>query len=139
MKVSEVMHRGVTCAEPDTPIREVAEMMRSADIGAVPVRDHSGVIGMITDRDITTRGVADGRDLEEMTAREAMTPGVLCCAEDDDIDDAVEMMEREKVRRLPVVDAQNRPVGMVSLGDVSRRIDEDDSGELLRAVSDHHA
>lgn len=139
MKVRDVMHRGVNCADPDTPVRQVAEMMRDADVGAIPVREGGRLVGIITDRDITCRAVADGRDVDSLKAREVMTTGALCCSEDDDIDDAIELMERKKIRRLPVIDAQSQPVGMVSLGDISSRADEDDSGELLRAVSAHHA
>ena len=81
MKVREVMHRGITCAEPNTPIREVAVQMRTGDVGAIPVRENGRIIGMITDRDIACRAVADGRDIESVTAREVMTTGAVCCSE----------------------------------------------------------
>ena len=139
MKVREIMHRGVICAEPNTPVREVAALMRNTDVGSIPIRENGKLVGIVTDRDITVRAVADGRGLDDLTAREVMTYDPLCCGESDDVDHAIALMERRKVRRTPVVDAESRPIGMLSLGDISSRVRQDESGELLRAVSEHHA
>jgi len=138
MKVHDIMHRGISCVAPETPIRKVALEMRKADIGAIPVAEAGRLVGMITDRDIAVRAVADGRDLDSLTAREVMTTGAVCCGLDDDLDDIMELMERKQIRRLPVLDGARSPVGMLSLGDISSRVGDDDSGELLRAVSAHH-
>ena len=139
MKVREIMHRGVTCAEPGTPIRDVAALMRKFDVGSIPIRENGKLVGIVTDRDITVRAVADGREIDDLTAREVMTYDPLCCSEGDNLDHAVALMERRKVRRVPVVNAESQPVGMLSLGDISSRVGNDESGELLRAVSEHHA
>lgn len=139
MKVREVMHRGVACAEPHTPIRDIAAMMRKADVGSIPIREKSRLVGIVTDRDITVRAVADGRDIDSLTAREVMTYDPLCCREADDLDHTIALMERRKVRRVPVIDDAGEPVGMVSLGDISSRVGRDESGDLLNAVSEHHA
>ena len=139
MKVSEIMHRGVTSVTADTPVRQVAQKMRHADIGAVPVRADDRLLGMVTDRDITCRVVAEGRDADATTARDVMTPVAITCSPEDDVEHAIAVMEGRKVRRLPVLDDAGRLVGMVSLGDISNRVDEDESGELLREVSAHHA
>lgn len=139
MKVREIMHRGVACAEPGTPVRAIAAMMRKADVGSIPIHERGRLVGIVTDRDITVRAVADGRDLDALTAREVMTYDPLCCHEGDDLDHTIALMERRKVRRVPVVGDGGEPVGIVSLGDIASRIGKDESGELLNAVAEHHA
>ena len=139
MRISDVMHRGVISVEPDTPVREVARTMRRDDIGATPVCENGRIIGMVTDRDIACRAVADGRDLDAVTAREIMTAGAVTCSAGDEVDEVIGLMERRKVRRIPVLDDAGAVVGMASLGDISSRVDDEDAGELLREVSAHHA
>lgn len=138
MKVSEVMHTGAATIDADMPLGLVAQRMRDADIGAAPVLSQGRLVGMITDRDITCRAVAGATDPRQVRAADAMSPSAICCAPDDDIDSAMMVMSREQVRRLPVVDSDHQIVGMVSLGDISHRVDEDQAGEVLRAVSAHH-
>jgi CBS domain-containing protein len=109
MKVREVMHKGVEWVAPDTPIAELARLMRTRDIGAVPIGENDRLIGMVTDRDIVCKGVArDGFDLQRTTARDVMTPGIHCCREDDDLAKAVKHMEGLNVRRLPVINKSKR-------------------------------
>ncbi|MGE5500312.1 MAG: CBS domain-containing protein [Ignavibacteriales bacterium] len=139
MKVREVMHRGVACAEPGTPIRDVAAMMLKADVGSIPIHEKGRLVGIVTDRDIAVRAVADGRDIDALTAREVMTFDPLCCRESDDLDRTIALMEHRKVRRVPVIGDAGEPIGMVSLGDIAGRVGKDESGELLNAVSEHHA
>src|SRR5437899_2565493 len=94
--------------------------MRDHDIGAIPIRDNDQLIGMVTDRDIVCKGLAqDSFDARRATARDVMTPGIHCCREDDDLAKAVLHMEGLKVRRLPVINKARRMVGILSLGDVS--------------------
>ena len=113
--------------------------MREKDIGAVPVATNGKLLGMVTDRDITVRAVANGKDLSQMTAKDVMTKGVVCCRDDDKLRDVIGMMEEEKIRRIPVTDANDHLVGMVSLGDISSAAPGSLSAEVLHAVATHHS
>ena len=138
MKIKDVMHKGVTCVEPRTPVTEIAKRMRDDDIGAIPVRADGQLVGMITDRDITCRAVADGGNLGKLTASDVMTKDIASCSPDDDIVVAIKAMEGKKIRRLPVTDGHKELVGMLGLGDISHKVPKELSGEVLRAVSGHH-
>jgi CBS domain-containing protein len=139
MKVKDAMHRGVDWMSPDTPVRELARLMRDRDIGSVPIGEDDRLVGMATDRDIVCKGLAeDGFDPRRATAREVMTPGIHCCREDDDLAKAMQHMETLKVRRLPVINKSKRMVGILSLGDVSRSAPSDLLSEILKSVSAHH-
>lgn len=138
MKVREIMHVGTVCVDDDTSVREVARIMRTNDIGAVPVSAGGELVGMVTDRDIACRAVGDGADLDTLTARAIMTKDPVYCAPYDDVEDAIELMEANKVRRLPVIE-DDALVGILSLGDISQRVRRDLSGEVLQSVSAHHA
>jgi CBS domain-containing protein len=139
MKVREVMHKGVEWVAPDTPIAELARLMRTRDIGAVPIGENDRLIGMVTGRDIVCKGVArDGFDLQRTTARDVMTPGIHCCREDDDLAKAVKHMEGLNVRRLPVINKSKRMVGILSLGDISHSAPNDLLTECVKSVSAHH-
>ena len=137
MKVKDIMHRGAVCLDDDTPLRAVAHKMREADVGAIPVSAAGELVGIVTDRDIACRAVADGSAIDDLRARDVMTRDPAFCFVDDDVSDAVRTMEKRQVRRLPVM-ADGSLVGMISLGDVSSRAGDDLSAELLRAVSAHH-
>ena len=103
MKVKEVMHKGVDWVGPDTPVTDLAKLMCKHDVGAIPIGENDRLIGMVTDRDIVCKGLAEGNvDASRATARDVMTPGIHCCQEDDDLAKAVRHMEELKVRRLPV-------------------------------------
>jgi CBS domain-containing protein len=139
MKVKDAMHKGVDWVSPDTPITEIAKLMREHDIGSIPIGENDRLIGMVTDRDIVCKGLAqDGFDAGGATARDVMTPGVHCCREDDDLAKAVRHMETLKVRRLPVINKSKRMVGILSLGDVSRSAPGDLLSECVKSVSAHH-
>jgi len=135
MKVSEVMTRDVQTIRPDQPVQEAASFMLSADAGSVPVIDGDRLIGMITDRDIAVRGVAKGHG-PDTPVRELMTDDIICVREDDDVDEVASKMSEAQVRRLPVIDDQERLCGIVSLGDLSRQADEDAASEALQGVSE---
>ena len=139
MKVKDVMHRGVTWVEPGTPIRDVARRMRDDDIGSVPIGEDDRLIGMVTDRDIICRGVADGADVDVLTARDVMSKPIVYCTADDDLEHAIRIMEKNKIRRLPVIDKDKRLTGMLALGDISAIGGEEMAGEVMRSVSAHHA
>jgi len=138
MKVKEAMHLGVEWREPTTPVADIAKTMKDEDVGAIPIGENDRLIGMVTDRDITVRGVADGGDLRQKTARDVMTKELVYCTETDDIENAVRIMETKKLRRLPVLNTEKRLVGMLSLGDVSSAAPQSLTGELMQAVATHH-
>ena len=139
MKVKDAMHKGVDWVGPDTPVPEIAKLMREHDIGAIPIGENDHLIGMVTDRDIVCKGLAqDGFDPGNATARDVMTPGIHCCREDDDLAKAVRHMEELKVRRLPVINKSKRMVGILSLGDVSHSAPVNVLTEWVKVVSAHH-
>ena len=135
MKIHEIMTHEACCVGPEDSLVQAAGVMRQLDVGAVPVCDHDKLSGMLTDRDIAVRAVADALDPRETRVREVMTPGIVYVFDDDDVDDALRIMEENQVRRLPVMSRDKRLVGMVSLGDVSVRASAGLSGEALREVS----
>ena len=137
MKVKEVMTRDIEKISADNYIKDAASMMRSMDVGALPVCENDKLVGIITDRDIAIRAVADGLDPSACTVREAMSNDVCWCYEDDDVEKAAELMEQQQIRRLPVFDRSNHAVGIVSLGDLATRNGNDRlSGEVLQQVSE---
>jgi CBS domain-containing protein len=139
MKVREVMHEGVEWVGPDVPVVELAKLMRAHDVGAIPVGENDQLIGIVTDRDIVCKGVAeDSFDPSHATARDVMTPGIHCCRDDDDLAMAVRHMEELKVRRLPVINQNKRMIGILSLGDVGRLASSDLLSEYVKSVSAHH-
>jgi len=139
MKVKEAMHKGVEWVGPDTPVTELAKLMRAHDIGAIPIGENDRLIGMVTDRDIVCKGLADDSfDARRATARDVMTPGIHCCRDDDDLAKAVRHMEKLQVRRLPVINKSKRMVGILSLGDLSQAAPGDLLTEWAKSVSAHH-
>jgi len=139
MKVRNLMHKGVEIMTPDTPVTKLAKKMREKDIGAIPVGSNGKLVGMVTDRDITVRAVAKGKDLTQLTAQDVMTKGVVCCRDTDKVRDVLEVMEDKQIRRVPVIDDNERVIGMVSLGDISKAMPGKAAGEVLQAVAAHHA
>jgi CBS domain-containing protein len=139
MKVKEAMHKGVDWVAPDTPLADLAKLMRQHDIGAIPIGENDRLVGMVTDRDIVCKGVAeDGFDARRATARDVMTPGIHCCSEDDDLAKAIRHMEALKIRRLPVINKSKRMVGILSLGDIGHSAPGDLLTECVKKVSAHH-
>jgi CBS domain-containing protein len=139
MKVKNTMHRGVTWVDPGTPIEQLARLMQQHDIGAIPIGEKDRLVGMVTDRDIVCRCIAAGRDPKSTTARDVMTEGIVFCLDRHDVKDAARIMERKKVRRLPVIDRKKkRMVGMLSLGDVYGTRSRRTSRQVMHAVSAHH-
>jgi CBS domain-containing protein len=138
MKVKKAMHKGVVWVSPDTPLMEIAQKMQKEDIGAMPVGENDRLVGMVTDRDIVCRGVAAGRDLSKMTARDVMTKGITWCMDKSDLEEALELMEKHQIRRLPVIDRKKRMVGILSLGDISHAANRELTCDMVKAVSAHH-
>src|SRR3954447_9505952 len=135
MKISEVMTRDVQTVRPDHPVQQAASFMLSADAGSIPVTDGQRLIGMITDRDIAVRAIAKGYG-PDTPVRDVMTDEVICAREDDDVEDVASRMSEAQVRRLPVIDQDERLCGIVSLGDLSRETDDQTASEALEGVSE---
>ena len=134
MKISEVMTRNVETITPDQPVSEAAGFMLSADTGSIPVIENDKLVGMITDRDIAVRGVANGRG-PDTAVRELMTSDIVSVRDSDDVSEAAARMSEAQVRRVPVIDNENRLCGIVSLGDLSRQTDGDSASVALEGVS----
>lgn len=134
MRVSEAMTRQVRLANPGQSIREAAAIMSEIDAGVLPVSDGDRLIGMITDRDITVRAVAEGKG-PDTPVQDVMSKEVLYCYEDDDTEDVAENMADIQVRRLPVVNRDKRLVGILSLGDLASREDEETIGMAVEGIS----
>jgi CBS domain-containing protein len=134
MKISDVMTREVATVRADQTAQEAATFMLQGDAGSIPVTEGDRLVGMITDRDIAVRGVANGHGPDTLV-RELMTDGLVCARVDDDIDDVAAKMGEAQVRRLPVIDESENLVGIVSLGDLSRETDGEEAHEALEGVS----
>jgi CBS domain-containing protein len=128
------MTRDVRLLKPDQTIREAANLMAEINAGALPVSENDRLVGMITDRDIVVRAVAQGRPLDTKVAA-VMSKEVLYCLDTDDLDDVSRNMGKAQVRRLPVVNADKRLVGIVSLGDLARSEDPATIGRTVTRVS----
>lgn len=135
MQIREIMTPQVTTVRPDSPLVEIAKIMREEDIGSVPVTDNHQLLGMVTDRDIVVRALVEGHDGLERTAADVMSPDVHCCTTEDDVEDVLRDMGDQQVRRLPVVDDGQRLVGIVSLGDLSREAKPKEAGQSLKDIS----
>jgi len=137
MRVSEVMTKGAECIGPDATLRAAAERMRDLDVGSLPICDNDRLTGVITDRDITIRSVAAGRDPGADRVRDVMTPGIVYCFEDQDTEEVAELMRSKQVRRLPVLNRDKRLVGIVSLGDLAVGTGNDEmAGHALEGISE---
>jgi CBS domain-containing protein len=137
MKVKDVMTRHVECVGPDETIQAAARKMRDLDVGPMPICDHDRLVGMVTDRDLAVRAVAEGRDPTACHVSEVMTPDVVYCFEDQDVTDAADTMAARQIRRLLVLNRDKRLVGIVSLGDLA--VDAGDrrkTAQVLQEVSE---
>lgn len=138
MKVKSSMHKGAQWMTPDTPLKALANTMLQQDIGAIPIGENDRLIGMVTDRDITVRAVANGKDVSTLTARDVMTKDIVWCRDSDEVTHAANIMQSKQIRRLPVIDKNKRMVGILSLGDLSHTATERTAAAVTRAVSAHH-
>lgn len=134
--VSEIMTRGVRAMAPNDSIVQAAQAMDELNVGVVPVCEGETLIGMVTDRDITVRGVAQGRAPEDTRLSDIMSPDVHWCSEDQDIEDVLREMSQHQVRRLPVVDHEKHLVGMVTIGDIAAKTGHSEVGDSLGDISE---
>ena len=135
MQVKDAMHPGVRWVEPNTSLTEIAKLMRNHNIGAIPIGENDRLIGIVTDRDIVCRGLSQGLDLANATARDVMTKGIYYTTETAELTNAAAVMEAHKIRRLPVLNEQKRMTGMLSIGDLSHAGARELCGEVLDAVA----
>ena len=137
MNVKDIMTENVEVIGPDTSLYDAARKMRDLDVGSLPVCDGERLIGMLTDRDLAVRAVAEGRDPKTDPVRDSMTPGIAYCFADQTAAEAERIMAEKQIRRLPVLDRDKRLVGIVSLGDFATKTDEPRAvGKTLEKVSE---
>ena len=137
MKLKDIMTEKVEVIGPDTSLYEAARKMRDLDVGSLPVCDGERLVGMLTDRDLTVRAVAEGRDPKTAPVRDSMTPDIVYCFENQTAADAERIMGEKQIRRLPVLDRDKRLAGIVSLGDLATKTDEAKAvGKTLEKVSE---
>jgi CBS domain-containing protein len=136
MKVSKCMTRDVQIAKPTQSIRDAARMMAEIDAGSIPVAQDDRLVGMITDRDIAVRAVAEGKS-PDTPIREVMSQEVLYCFDDQELKDIARNMGEMKVRRLPVVTREKRLVGIISLGDLAQKEEPSLTASAVTNISKH--
>jgi CBS domain-containing protein len=135
MQIKAIMTPEVDLIDPEASVRAVAQKMRDDDVGAVPVAENDRLVGMVTDRDIVLRAVAEGADMGSYTARQVMSPNILYCFDDQSPEEVLRNMSENQVRRLPVLNRDKRLVGMVSLGDLAQHSPAAQAGETLKGIS----
>ena len=139
-KCSEVMTREPVCCEAGETIVGVAATMKREDVGSVPVvesREDKKLIGIVTDRDLVVKVLAEGNHVDKATVRDAMTSNPASCRENDDVSKAVNLMSERQVRRMPIVDEAGRLTGIIAQADVATRVNRDETtGELVEAISE---
>ena len=137
MQVKEIMTCSVETINSDANLVKAAQKMKSLEVGALPVWENDELIGMITDRDITMRAVAEEKSLSSTSVKEIMTSEVCCCFEDDYIYEAARKMEENSIHRLLVVNSSDQPIGFVSLSDIAvKSHDEQLTYEVLERISE---
>jgi CBS domain-containing protein len=134
-KVRDVMTTRPRAVTSDTPVTQVAELMEAEDVGSIPVLEGEQLTAIVTDRDIVVRAVAKGKDPRGMPVREVFTTEIVTVGPDQDLSDALRIMASNQVRRLPVVDEENRLVGVVSQADVALEAKEKSVGEMVEEIS----
>jgi CBS domain-containing protein len=136
MKIGEIMTREVRACPPDAKLTEVAKVMADINCGCVPITQGQKLVGIVTDRDIVLRAVAQGKDPNRTTAGECMSKDVTCCAPETDAHKAADLMAEKQIRRLCVCEG-DRLVGIVALGDMARvRIHVNEAGGALSSISE---
>lgn len=137
MKVQEIMTRDVECIEPETPIAKAADKMQDLDIGFLPICENDRLVGTVTDRDITIRSVAQGRDPRLAPVRDIMSQEVFYCYEDEDVERVGQHMQEKEVRRMLILNRQKKLVGVVSIGDLAKASGEKElAGETLGHIAE---
>jgi CBS domain-containing protein len=140
MQIREIMTRDVDVIPPNASIRDAAAKMKELDVGVIPVCDGEKLQGMLTDRDIAIRAVAEDRDPSQTPVSEVMSTEIAYCFEDESLEQAANLMESKQIRRLPIVDRNKQLIGIISLGDISVRTEgsrqKDLAAEALEQISE---
>jgi len=143
MKCKEIMTKDPVCCLPDDGVQQAAKLMRDEDVGVIPIvedEDTRTLLGIVTDRDLALRVVAEGRDIATTRLKDVMTTGAIACRADDDSRKALDTMEENQVRRIPVVDSNNKVIGIISQADVATRLAEPKkTAEVVEEISKAHA
>lgn len=134
-QIKDVMSANFKFMAPDSPISQVAQQMRDMDCGFMPLAENDKMIGMITDRDITVRAIAEGKDPANTPARDVMTAKTYYCYDDQDIEEVCNNMGEIQVRRLPVVNREKRLVGIVSMGDLAQSASRPNVGQTQQQIT----
>lgn len=138
MQLKEVMTRNVETVPPSATIADVAQRMRGTDCGVMPVCENDRLVGIVTDRDIVLRAIAEGKDPARTQVRECMSKGVTFCFEDQGVEEAARVMESQQIRRIVILNRKKRLIGILSLGDLAIRIpSEGFAGRVLEQISEH--
>jgi CBS domain-containing protein len=136
MQVQEIMTQPVDTIDPSTTSREAARRMRDENIGALPVRENGELIGMVTDRDIVARAVAENSLPSNTAVSAVMSQGIYYCFEDDSLEEAARIMAEHQVRRLPVLNRAQQLVGIIAIADIARSGDKEAEEEAIEGVSE---
>lgn len=136
MDVKEIMTKDLDLLSPADSLEKAAQVMRDDDIGAILIREGDRLVGMLTDRDITIRAVAEGREASKTQIKDAMSAPILYCYENDSLKEAGENMAKNQIRRLPVLNREKRLVGVISLGDLACKESGHCAEVALRVISE---
>ncbi len=143
MKCKEIMTKNPVCCLPDDPVEKAAQLMKSEDVGVIPVIDDEEtktVLGIVTDRDLALRVIAESLDVRNTMVKDVMTTGAFSCAPDDALQKALDSMEEHQVRRIPVVDTNKKILGIIAQADVATRLAEPKKiAEVVEEISKSHA
>ena len=135
MLVRDLMTRGVRTLSPKDTVTFAAQAMAELDVGSIPVCDGQRLVGVVTDRDLTIRSIAQQRDPQSTVLQDVMSAEVHWCYEDQSIEEAAQLMRDAQIRRLPIVDHERKLVGVISLGDLAAKGGEIQAGEALKDIS----
>ncbi len=136
MQVQEIMTKSFEMINASAKITEAAQKMKSMNIGVLPVTEGNKIIGVITDRDMVVRAIAEDKEVGKVDVKDIMSPEIARCMAEDNVDEAAKIMKEKQVRRLIVLDNKNTPVGIVSLGDIAAKAHSEQlAGQTLDAIS----
>jgi len=136
MKLNQIMTRDVEIIHPDDTLETAAQKMRDRDIGFLPVCDGDRLIGVLTDRDLIMRALAEGKESKTTLGSDLVTSPAIYCFDDQSVDEAAKLMHDNQIRRIVILGRDKRMVGVVSLGDLAMNIDDKKSGDVLQSVSE---
>lgn len=140
MTCGEIMTKSIVCCIPEDTLEHAASLMKAEDVGPIPVIDsHAGrkLVGIVTDRDLVTKGIAEGRDVRSTKVGDIMTDHPISCSEKDDVNDALHLMADYQVRRIPVVDESNHILGIIAQADVATRVGKNKkTGDVVERISE---